>query len=294
MTHATHSLSWQRVAAAVLGVVAVICGLWSYPPFADWALHTARAALGLPRPAADTARQFDPRLWERTLQYWEAFQYDARETPRIAALGISSYVPLDNLASIEGRVRGRRPNRSEVLDGLHALDTVLLRYPERFTRASGFERVVWLCDIVKDGAPVRGFALPPARVLVMDPTAFDLNIFHHEMFHMVDYALHGYPGDQPAWDALNPPSAQYIGLAAYAEELRRGGGLGHADPNFITDYARAATGEDRAETFRVSMSDPRLAAERRASSPVIDAKVRYIVGAVDRLAEGSSVALGLR
>jgi hypothetical protein len=292
---ATHTLSWQRVAAAVTGVVAVVAALWSYPPFSSWALRASRAALGIEQPAqGDPNRGLDPHLWEQTLQYWEPFQYDAREAPRVGVLGVSSYVPRDNLADIEGRVSGRRPNRTDVMDGLHALDTVLLRYPERFTRATGFERVVWLCDMIKDGAPVRGFALPPARVLVMDPTAFDLNIFHHEMFHMVDYALHGYPGDQSAWEALNPPSARYIGHAAYAEELRRGGGTGHADPCFITDYARVSPAEDRAETFRVCMSDARLCAERRASSSVIDAKARYVIAAVDALAEGSSVALGLR
>jgi hypothetical protein len=275
--------------------VAALAGLWNYPPFAGWAMRTTRAALGMEKAAAvELSGAFDPKLWEQTLQYWEPFAFDAREAPRVVLLGISSYVPRDNLASIEGRVHGRRPNRSEVLDGLHALDHVLLRYPERFTHATGFERVVWLCDIVKDGAPVRGFALPPARALVMDPSAFDSDVFHHEMFHMVDYRLHGDPGDQPAWNALNPPGAQYIGIAAYAEELRRGAGLGHSDPNFITDYARAAPVEDRAETFRVCMSDAQLARERRASSAVIDAKARYVIAAVDALAEGSSVALGLR
>ncbi|HKU39634.1 MAG TPA: hypothetical protein VJR89_15850, partial [Polyangiales bacterium] len=200
------SLSWQRVLAAVLGVVALVAGLWNYPPFADWAVRSARAALGRQESTAvDNAHELDAQLWERTLQYWEPFQYDAREAARVAALGIASYVPRDNLASIDGRVTGRRPDRSDVLDGLHALDTVLLRYPDRFTRATGFERVVWLCDIVKDGAPVRGVALPPARLLVMDPTAFDLNVFHREMFHMVDYELHGDPGDQPEWKALHPP-----------------------------------------------------------------------------------------
>ena len=219
-------------------------------------------------------RSVRPESREQTLRYWEPWQFDAREAARVALLGISSYVPRDNLASIEDRVRGRRPNRTDVLDGLRELDTVLLRYPERFTRATGFVRVIWLCDIVKDGAPVRGFALPAARAIVVDPTAFDANMFHHEMFHMVDYRLHGSPGDQPAWDALNPRGAQYIGHAAYANELRRGGGLGHAHPHFISDYARAAPAEDRAETFRIGMSDAPLAAERRASSTVIDAKMR--------------------
>jgi hypothetical protein len=283
------------VVAAVGCVISALVGLWNYPPFSSWAIRTGRAALGMDRAvAAEQGGAFDPKLWEQTLQYWEPFAFDSREAPRVVMLGISSYVPRDNLASIEGRVHGRRPNRSEVLDGLRGLDDVLLRYPERFTRATGFERVVWLCDIIKDGAPVRGFALPAARALVMDPSVFDSNVVHHEMFHMVDYRLHGDPGDQPAWNALNPPNARYIGIAAYAEELRRGGGLGHSDPNFMTDYGRAAPVEDRAETFRVCMSDPALARERRAGSAVIDAKARYVIAAVDELAEGSSVALGLR
>lgn len=290
-----HGLSWQRVAAAVLGVIAALALLFNNPKFSGWVVRATRSALGMDKAARGSLEaRFDSNIWEQSLRYWEPFQYDSREAPRVAVLGLSSYVPRDNLASIEGRVQGRRPNRSEVLDGLHALDTVLLRYPERFTHAAGFDRLVWLCDIVKDGAPVSGFALPPARALVMDPTRIDLNIFHHEMFHMVDYQLHGFPDDQPAWDGLNPAGAQYIGLDAYAAELRRGAGLGHADPYFITDYARANAREDRAETFRVCMSDSSLAAQRRANSQVIDAKARYIIAAVDALADGSSIALGLR
>jgi hypothetical protein len=203
-------------------------------------------------------------------------------------------VPRDNLPNIEGRVRGRRPDRVEVAQGMQALSSVLLRYPTRLVRASGFERVVWICQLSKDGKRAHGFAMPPARTLVLDPTAFDPEIFHHEVFHLIDYRLHGQLGEQPAWNVLNPPGASYIGFEAYAEELRRGEGLGQSHPYFITDYARAASVEDRAETFRVLMSAPALAAARRASSPVIDAKARYVLDALDKLAGGSSVALDLR
>jgi hypothetical protein len=169
-----------------------------------------------------------------------------------------------------------------------------LRYPERFLRASGLERVVWLCEIVKDGAKVRGFALPAARVLVLDPRALSAPIFDHELFHLADYRLHGPSAQQPAWDALNPPGSGYIGLPEYAKELSVGGGRGQLHPHFITDYARAAAEEDRAETFRVLIGERELAQQRRAASPVIDAKARYIINALDELADGSSVALALR
>jgi hypothetical protein len=290
-----HALSWLRVSGAVVVVLFAFLLSWKYTPLAQWVERKSRAALSSPaKPVLDSRGEFDPQLWEQALRYWEPFEFDAREATRVSELGITTYVPRDNLASIEGRVTGRRPDRSEVIDGLHQLNAVLLRYPERFLRVTGFERLVWLCEIVKDGAPVRGFAMPPAKTLVLDPAAFDPGIFNHEMFHMVDYRLHGHPGDQSAWSALNPVGATYIGLAAYAEELRHGRGLGHSNPYFMTDYARALPTEDRAETFRVLMSEVALAAERRASSGVIDAKARYVIAALDELASGSSVALGLR
>jgi hypothetical protein len=291
----SHALSWLRVCGAVVVVVFAFVLSWKYTSLSYWVESESRAALGLERkPVTDEAGEFDPQLWEQALRYWEPFQYDARDATRVSELAITTYVPRDNLASIEGRVTGRRPNRSEVIDGLRGLNAVLLRYPQRFLQATGFERLVWLCEIVKDGAPARGFAMPPAKTLVLDPTAFDPGIFNHEIFHMLDYRLHGHPGDQPAWNALNPDGATYIGLAAYAAALRQGKGLGHSHPCFMTDYASALPTEDRAETFRVLMSDVVLAAERRASSSVIDAKARYVIAALDQLASGSSVALGLR
>lgn len=290
-----HALSWLRVCGAVVIVLFAFFLSWKYTPLSHWVESKSRAALGLERKRViDSRGEFDPQLWEQALRYWEPFQFDRRDATRVSELGITTYVPRDNLASIEGRVTGRRPDRSEVIDGLHQLNPVLLRYPQRFLQATGFERLVWLCEIVKDGASVRGFAMPPAKTLVLDPTAFDPGIFDHEMFHMVDYRLHGHPGDQPAWNAFNPAAATYIGLAAYADELHRGKGLGHSNPYFMTDYARALPTEDRAETFRVLMSEVALAAERRASSSVIDAKARYVIAALDQLASGSSVALGLR
>lgn len=277
------------VALGVFGAV------WRYTSLSHWLEAEVRAALGISaNHAVDMPGEFDPALWEQALRYWEPFEFDSREAPRVVDLQVATYVPRDNLASIEGRVTGRRPNRDEVVDALHQLDSVLLRYPQRFLRTTGFERLVFLCDIVKDGSPVRGFAMPPAKTLVLDPTAFVPGIFHHELFHMIDYRLNGYPGDQPAWNVLNPAAATYIGMAAYAAKLRAGSGLGHSDPHFITDYARATATEDRAETFRVLMSEPALADERRMKSAAIDAKARYVLAALDRLEVGSSVALGLR
>jgi hypothetical protein len=286
--------SWLRVGVTVATLIAAFGLLWKYSPLATWTETQLRLAFGHKPEAVSTQGEFDPKVWEHALRHWEPFEFDSREALRVSELGITSYVPRDNLANIELRVTGRRPNRSDVLDGLRQLNAVLLRYPERLLRATGFERLVWLCEIVKDGAPVRGFALPPAKTLVLDPSAFDAGIFHHEMFHMVDYRLHGDPGDQPIWDALNPADTLYIGLAAYGEELRGGGGLGHAHPMFITDYARAAPNEDRAETFRILMTEPALAQERRATSAVIDAKARYVIAQLDELASGASVALDLR
>ena len=289
------TLSWLRIGAGLAIALGVFGTLWRYSPVSHWLESEVRARLGIrSHPVADTPGEFDPELWERALRYWEPFELDPQEAPRVADLHVATYVPRDNLASIEGRVTGRRPNRAEVADALHQLDAVLLRYPQRFLRATGFERLVFLCEIVKDGAPVRGFAMPPAKTLVLDPTTFVPGIFHHELFHMVDYRVFGSPGDQPGWNVLNPRGAAYLGMTAYADTLRAGGGLGHSDPSFITDYGRATAAEDRAETFRVLMSEPALAAERRAKSAAIDAKARYIIAVLDRLEGGSSVALGLR
>src|SRR4029077_2351478 len=117
-------------------------------------------------------------------------------------------------------------------------------------------------------------------------------IFDHEMFHLVDYRLHGAAQRQPAWDALNPATVSYVGIERYSKDPRAHEASGSIAAHFVSRYAQASAIEDRAETFRVLMSDPKLAAKQRASDSVIDAKARYIIDALDQLATGSSVALG--
>jgi hypothetical protein len=280
---------------AVVGAVLIALALaWRFSPLAHWLEARSRAAWGgEPEPGVRAAGELDAAIWDATLRQWEPFVFEAGEAKRVVELGIATYVPRENLASIEGRVTGRRPDRAEVMDGLHALNRALLRYPERFLRATGFERLVWLRDIVQDGAAVRGFALPPARTMVLDPRAFAPPIFDHELFHMVDFRLHG-GAEVPAWNALNPPDAVYIGRSSYANELSQGRAVANDSPYFITDYARATAAEDRAETFRVLIGQPSLARQRRAESAVIEAKSRAIIALLDQLASGSSVALDLR
>lgn len=288
-----HAFSWLRVAGVVATLLIGFGSLWKYTPLASWV--EARATLARePGPAPAATGAMDAALWERALQFFEPFEFGTREAQTVTGLGVTSYVPRDNLFAAEGRVSGRRPNRSEVLDGLRRLDAALLRYPKRFVRAAGFERLIWLCDVVKDGAAVGALAMPPAKSVVLDPNRFNAGIFHHEMFHMVDYRLYGDAKSQPGWDALNPAGSSYMGLVEYARYLTRGPSAEFGSSVFLTDYARASAQEDRAETFRVLMEEPARAAQARASSAVIDAKARYVVTAVDRLAEGSSVGLGLR
>jgi hypothetical protein len=270
---------------------------WKYTSLAHWAVDVSGTAMGLEKPhPLEMGGEYSPQLWERARKYWEPFELDMPEAAHVRELGIASYVPRDNLTSIEGRVSGRRPTRSEVEDGLQRLDAVLLRYPRRFLMATGFERLVWLCQIVRDGAPARAVALAPGKAVVLDPTGFDPGVFDHEMYHLVDYRLHGYPGDSAAWNALNPANdrAAYIGVAAYAEQLRKGAAMDHDNPFFVSAYASATPAEDRAEVFRVLMRDPKSAKQRRAGSAVIDAKSRYVIDSLDQLASGSSVGLGLR
>jgi hypothetical protein len=287
--NAAANVSWLRIALVTLALLGLAAWSWQHTSLAERARDWARGRSVATRAPELAANQIDAALWARALQHWEAFESDPHDSPRLRELGIDVYAPRDNLANIEARVSGRRPSRSEASDVLRQLDRVLLRYPERIVHAAQLAHVVVLCAMVKDGAKAAAFVLPALGTLLVDACNFQPEIVHHEFFHLVDYRLHG--GDaQPAWDALNPPGTRYAGLEAYAKDPREHG----APPqHFVSRYAQAAAEEDRAETFRVLMGDPQLAAAKRAADPVIDAKARYLIAALDALAEGSSVALGL-
>jgi hypothetical protein len=276
-----------RVALALCAILGALLLAWQTTPLAAYLRSWARG----PAASAASAGELDPALWSAALQYWEPFAFDEQDAARMRAVGIDVYVPRDNLADILGRVTGRRPNRSDVSALLRALNSVLLRYPERFLHETRLAHCVLLCDLVKDGARTSAFVIPPVQTVVIDACGFSPDIFHHELFHLVDYRLHG-TAEQPAWSALDPNGAHYIGAARYAQlSLAQ---LESAPAHFVSAYAQVSPTEDRAETFREWMSDPKRMQQSAAADSVIAAKARYILAELDQLASGSSIALGLR
>jgi hypothetical protein len=94
-------------------------------------------------------------------------------------------------------------------------------------------------------------------------------VFHHELFHLVDYADDELIRHDPEWTALNPPGFAYGagGDRAYHDEA-----TAYAwdvpPPGFVSLYATLGAEEDKAETYAalmtgapIAMDDPALVAK---------------------------------
>jgi hypothetical protein len=177
--------------------------------------------------------------------------------------------------------------RCEVATVLHEIDPEIIdgmaiafaRYPTSVRKAARLERVA-LCRTItyvgKDHGPAGLADLSSKRVFIsvdhlMRASGTMLGIqetVHHEMFHLLDYALLGAVGMEAdrEWLALNPASARYGDP-----------GVASARPaGFVNHYARTDQVEDRASTFQFLMSRPDEACELAAKDPVVARKIRLV------------------
>lgn len=154
------------------------------------------------------------------------------------------------------------------------------KYPAEFIRASGLRRIAFCRDLKVSGGRVAGVAVEQNATIYMDSSteigdeAHRRRTLHHEFFHFVDYALH--PGrdieDNPDWTAANAPGTGYGGPAP-----RPGPNwASHPAPGFVSDYARQAMPEDRAELYAALLTNNLTVRLLLQKDSYLDAKLRVL------------------
>jgi hypothetical protein len=246
-------------------------------------------------PAATTVLQpLDPGMWAEIEGDWEAAASDD-STRALNGLGVELFVPRVQSLDIDGKLRGQRPAAEQVKAAASSLQTLLSIYPRTLLSRLGLQRVLLLDALQYRGARAGAFAIGRAGVLVIEPVSLD-DVFrvHHEIFHFADYRLYGYPAHSPGWSELSPPHARYAAGPRSMLGIRDVSGPRTDLPGFVTAYAQSSPVEDRAEVFATWLVRKQFAMERRAVDPVIAAKARYVLDALDSLDPGVTQALGLR
>jgi hypothetical protein len=156
-----------------------------------------------------------------------------------------------------GRLAGEPPSAAAAARAAGIVADELARYPVGFLPAHRLLRVV-LCQRLTE-AGMRIPSLPNVeQSLVLDvdaPPAFLRRLIHHEVFHFVDYTSDDQVKADPAWDALNERDFVY-GFGGRFVRHGSASRFGSGGPGFVTEYAKSAIEEDKAETYAFLLTAP--------------------------------------
>ena len=151
-------------------------------------------------------------------------------------------------------ITGTSATQEDIRKYLPLLASEFTLYPPAFVARTGLERIVLCRDLAISGTDPRAavpdfvgktFYLDVAGSGVRDRTYLRW-VIHHEFFHIVDYCDDGRVSRDDAWEALNPNYFAYGGGGSQFKEMRP---FLQSAPGFVSEYAKAAVEEDKAEVF---------------------------------------------
>lgn len=161
------------------------------------------------------------------------------------------------------------------------------KYPRSFLRKTGLDSIVYVKGLRNAQGKIAGTMLGsiespsqrPHGSLVLDisesPYSDDVirHVAHHELFHLVDFVHFADQETQVAWLRLNPP-----GFVYRRDAQACGGTFSTPIRGFVTEYATAEAGEDRADTFASLMVTTyyRLLLNRINTDSMLKRKVRLL------------------
>ena len=240
----------------------------------------------------------NPGMWATVAADFEL--YEARE-PAVQELrntyGLDIYVPRTTELNLEGgKLTGSLPSPAMISEAAGGVKATLARYPAKFVQRIGFQHLVLIANLRHKGVAPGAFVMGPAGAMVANPQGLSGYHFHHELFHFADYRLFGWPPRCESWSKLHPEAA--YGSGGRQAVAQAGGDPQQLRaprrdlPGFVTVYAQSAAEEDRAEVFATLIERHPLALELIASDPVIAAKCRFVLDAIERIHPGMREALG--
>lgn len=161
------------------------------------------------------------------------------------------------------------------------------KYSRSFLRQNGLDSIVYVRGLRIASGKIAGTMLGalespsqrPHGSLVFDVSEplpredFIRYVAHHELFHLIDFVHFADAASQRAWIRLNPPGFVYLRVAQSC-----GGTHMPAERGFVTQYAMAEAGEDRADTFASLLVTPyyRRLLEQMDKDSILQAKVKLM------------------
>ncbi len=180
----------------------------------------------------------------------------------------------------KNNIRGDRAPADKVEDELDRFFAALENLTVSFVRRTGVNKVIVCENLAHGGMKPDGLATEDSIYLKV---GFQERTVYHEFYHVFDDVRH----EDKKWRALNPPGFRYPQeppekSAHRKTETAAAGARDDWRKHFVTDYARTAEWEDRAETFSMMVHEGPKFMKRVEQSDVLRAKMEYIIEQTSR------------
>lgn len=159
-------------------------------------------------------------------------------------------------------------------------------YPPELLRKAKLSRIILCWGLALEGIDAQGVADRERGIILLDLASFDDDddgpaylraSVHHELFHLIDYQVHGPDPRDMVWEGLNGPGFRYKCEGAKAPaEAELFAQPTEKFPGFLSPYSMTAAEEDKAEVFAYMVVHPDWVAARAKADPIIRAKVKRI------------------
>lgn len=194
-----------------------------------------------------------------------------------------------------GKLAGEAPSTAAEERAAVIVAEELARYPSGFLPAHRLQRVVLCARLTEAGAPIPSLPnVDQALILDVDaPDAFLRRLIHHEVFHFIDYAADDQVRTDPEWDALND---RYFVYGFGGRFVREGSAsrFGSGGPGFVTEYAKSAVEEDKAETYAFLLTAPTQMRAAAAQDPTLFKKADAILDTLEKRDPRTQALFALR
>jgi len=154
-------------------------------------------------------------------------------------------------------------------------------YGRKLIKAINLRRIHLSTELTHNDQPVAGVCGPETIYLnVRLSSTHARRTIHHELFHMLD-RLNARMQSDLVWKELNPPSFVYTEVIP----TTRMWNLYTADSGFVTEYSTTSISEDKAETYALMITFPKLVSASIQRDDIVAHKVAHIESRISAICD---------
>lgn len=153
----------------------------------------------------------------------------------------------------------------------------LLKFPREFIYRIDLHGIYPCKSLCFNGVPWGGLVEFESRTIYLDTSwasglpEYARRVFHHELFHLLDFTDDGKIYEDVSWARLNSEEFRY----QRGPRVRGAGELTHNE-GFLNRYSMYGVEEDKAELFAFAMTDLPTVLSRARSDAFLGRKWRYM------------------